>query len=382
MRQGGFCIKRLFSFLVVFTIVLVLKPTANAQVEMPSVSAQCACVVERKTGRVICAKNEQQRVSMASTTKIMTALLLCENADLSDTAVVTDAMVRVEGSSMGLQPGDTVHYRDLLYGMMLASGNDAANATALLLDGSLPAFAERMNRRAEQIGMKNTHFVTPSGLDDPEHYSTAADMAMLTVEALKHPAFAEAVASRTETLEYGNPPYKRSLTNHNRLLSALSICDGVKTGFTKKSGRCLVSSAKDGDNGVVVVTLNDPDDWQDHKDLISYGLSQLESRQAPKPLLTPVTVVGGQQTTVDVQAEPISLSLLPGDHADVTVDVELSPALFAPITEGESVGRIVYRLGEQTLATANIYASNTVKSNTTVIRPSFWDWIRRILGSK
>ena len=283
---------------------------------------------------------------------------------------------------MGLQPGDTVHYRDLLYGMLLASGNDAANATACLIDGSLAAFADRMNRRAAEIGMKDTHFVTPSGLDDDEHYSTAYDMALLACTALKNEAFAAAAASQSAVLEYGNPPYRRTLTNHNKLLSALSVCDGVKTGFTKKSGRCLVSSAQDGDAGVVVVTLNAPNDWEDHKALIAFGLSQLESREVPPPDLAPVDVLCGTKDRVCVTAPTVSLSLLPEELAQIETKIELGPAFFAPVSEGDVVGRITYSLNGAVLAETDVVAAESVAADDTIHHRTVWDWLRILLSAK
>ena len=359
-----------------------MAPSVNAERTMPDVSAKYACVVERRTGRLIAGKNEHSHASMASTTKIMTALLLCENTDLDQTAVVTDEMMRVEGSSMGLMPGDTVHYRDLLYGMLLASGNDAANATAILIDGTLTAFADRMNRRAAEIGMNDTHFVTPSGLDDDEHYSTAYDMALLACTALKNEQFAAAAASKSAVLEYGNPPYRRTLSNHNKLLAAMPECDGVKTGFTKKSGRCLVSSAWEGDKGVVAVTLNAPNDWEDHKALVAFGLSRLESREVEPPGLSDMTVLCGDQASLSVSIDRCTLSLLPEDFERITADVELGPTVFAPVSRSDVVGKVVYSLDGDVLKETDIVAEESVALNNTVRRKTVWDWLKIILVSK
>lgn len=234
-------IKRLFSF--AFGILLICRvniPTeADSPREMPAISAKYAVLVEMNTGQLIAEKNGYDKASMASTTKIMTSLLLCELCDLDEEIVATKEMVTVEGSSMGLQEGDRVHYRDLLYGMLLASGNDAANTTAISVAGSIENFAELMNKKAKEFGMTNTHFVTPSGLDDEEHYTTAYDMSKLAVYAMKNADFAEACASKTATLEYGNPPYRRTLTNHNKLLQYYEGAIGIKTGFTKNRGGVL-----------------------------------------------------------------------------------------------------------------------------------------------
>ena len=372
--------KRWICLLTTAALLLACVQSVSAA-DLPDVSAACACVVERQTGRLIAGKNEHKRASMASTTKIMTALILCETADLDATAVISEEMVRVEGSSMGLLAGDTVHYRDLLYGMMLASGNDAANATAILLAGSQAAFAEKMNARAALIGMTDTHFVTPSGLDDEAHYSTAYDMALLAVEALKNPDFAAAVSSKSATLCYGNPPYRRTLTNHNRLLAAFSLCDGVKTGFTKKSGRCLVTSAKEGDKGVVAVTLNAPNDWEDHKTLLRFGLDRLESREVAPPDLSNRPVVGGQRPA-RLSVSAVTLALLPDDFDRLTAEVELAPTLFAPLASGEEVGRVRWKLADTIVAEAAITVVEEVKNNKSKRTLSLWDWIRALIGSQ
>ena len=222
--------------------------------------AKAAVLMDAQTGRVLFAQNAGLRLPMASTTKIMTALLTLEQGGLDNYFQVDSDAIRVEGSSMGLQEGDSVSLRALAYGMLLASGNDGANAAAVRISGSIPAFVERMNARAAEIGMADTRFATPSGLDDPGHYSTAYDMALLAREALQNPLFAEICAQSKAVVQYGNPPYNRWLTNHNRLLREYPGTIGVKTGFTKASGRCLVSCAERDGVRLIAVTLGCPDD--------------------------------------------------------------------------------------------------------------------------
>lgn len=231
-------------------------------------SAKAAILINGDTGEVIYEQNADTRLPMASTTKIMTALMLCEYGRFDREITVTAEMLRVEGSSMGLLPGDRVDLRDLLYGMLLASGNDAANVTAYVLGGNIDKFVRMMNQRAQELGLVNTHFETPSGLDGDEHYTTARDLARLAMFAMKNEEFRTAASSKTATLEYGNPPYRRTLSNHNKLLKIFDGAVGVKTGFTKKSGRCLVSAAQRDGKFVIAVTLNDPNDWEDHKELL------------------------------------------------------------------------------------------------------------------
>ncbi|HCC34391.1 MAG TPA: D-alanyl-D-alanine carboxypeptidase, partial [Ruminococcaceae bacterium] len=220
------------------------------------ISAASAVLIEPVTGRVLFEKNKDERRSMASTTKIMTALLAAESGRLEEPFTVTSQMINVEGTSMGLKSGDQVTLSALVYGMMLASGNDAANAAAVFLGGTQSGFAKLMNARAREIGMTGTNFVTPSGLDDDEHYTTAHDMALLAAEAMKNPVFLKAASSLSAQVQIGNPPIKRTYSNHNRLLREYKGANGVKTGFTKKSGRCLVSSAERDGISLIAVTLH------------------------------------------------------------------------------------------------------------------------------
>ena len=260
-------VQKFTALILLFTALFASFPAvAHAEEKLPSVSAKSAILINADTGAVLYAKNEKERLPMASTTKIMTALIALETAALDDRCVtITDEMVRVEGSSMGLQAGDQLSLTSLAAGMLVVSGNDAANSVAIAISGSKEDFAEKMNRRAKDIGMNDTHFVTPSGLDDEAHYSTAYDMALLATIALANPDFAEIVKEKKYTIPYISPEQSRRFSNHNRLLSMYEGCIGVKTGFTKKSGRCLVSAAERDGIRLVAVTLNAPDDWNDHQ---------------------------------------------------------------------------------------------------------------------
>ena len=203
----------------------------------------------------------------------MTALtVLREGGDLDRSFTIPPEACGIEGTSIYLQPGETLTVRDLLYALLLSSANDAATALALCCSGSIPAFADRMNRIAEQLGLENTHFVNPHGLDHPEHYSTARDLALIAAAAFEDVNFREIVSTRRYLIPAPDGG-RRILTNHNKLLSRYSDCVGVKTGFTKKSGRCLVSAAERDGVLLISVTLNDPNDWNDHTLLLDYGFS-------------------------------------------------------------------------------------------------------------
>lgn len=343
-----FKLKFFLSFICILALVFCGVPVYAAEL---SVSAKAAVVINADTKEVLYSKNAHSRLSMASTTKIMTALLLAEQNTPDKWLVTTNEMVTVEGSSMGLKAGDTVTYYSLLVGMLLSSGNDAANTTAIALAGSTSKFAEMMNKRATQIGMTNTNFVTPSGLDDENHYSTAFDMALLAAEALKNETFKEVASSSKITVRYGNPPYNRTLTNHNRLLNEYKYCIGVKTGFTKKSGRCLVSAAEKDGCRVIAVTLNDPDDWDDHKKLLDFGLSSVTSCDATYNFENnTVSVVGGDKNRVKVATDSFIYTKTKSSNTDVTAKVSILPFLYADAYPGMSVGFIEYYHGDNLIA--------------------------------
>ena len=347
--------------ILVFSFLLYLVyPIAKAEF---SVSAKAAIVIAADTLEVLYEKSANQKLPMASTTKIMTALLLAEQPDLSKTVKTTKQMVTVEGSSMGLLEGDTVSYRDLLYGMLLASGNDAANTTAYVLAGSVQGFAKMMNEKAAELGMKNTSFVTPSGLDDENHYTTAYDLALLTAAALKNSAFRTACSSKSAVLYYGNPPYRRTLTNHNKLLGNYEGIIGVKTGFTKKSGRCLVTAAEGEGKRVIAVTLNDPDDWNDHRKLLDYGLEKTVVTEFKNYDVTDVLpIVCGTADLVRIKCEQAKICTAVGTENEIKRKIILPKFIYAPISAGEKVGEIEYYFKDTLVKTSDIFSVADVES--------------------
>jgi len=374
-------LKKLISVFAVFAVLLASFSLKAYSVDLSQISAKYAVLVDATTGSVIYGKNEHQKASMASTTKIMTALILCEQADLNKEITVTEAMVRVEGSSMGLLEGDRAHYKDLLYGLLLASGNDAANAIALSIGGSFENFADMMNERAKQIGMSNTNFVTPSGLDDENHYTTAYDMALLACEAMKNKDFADACSSKYAQLEYGNPPYKRTLRNHNKLLKLYDKFIGIKTGFTKKSGRCLVSCAEENGKKVIAVTLNAPDDWNDHIKLLDFGIQSLETRIVEYKSVLPDLKVVGSDSNLSVEVDKVELSMLPCDFDKITYNVCLPDVVFAPIKSGDVVGNVMTFVNGKEVAKLNCTAIDDINSNNNKLKRDFEFWFKRMFSA-
>ena len=369
-------------FLCFFTTLLLLSilpfASSNAVAEGLSVSAKAAVLIEADTGRVLFAKNKDMQLPMASTTKILTALITLESNNLDELFVVDEKAIQVEGSSMGLQKGDSASLRTLACGMLLPSGNDAANAAAVRIGGSIAEFAAMMNQRAAAIGMTNSHFVTPSGLDDEQHYSTAHDMAKLARVALKNNAFQDICSRNIAKVEFGNPPYERWLKNHNRLLNEYKGAIGVKTGFTKKSGRCLVSAAERDGVTLIAVTLNAPNDWQDHTLMFNYGFNDVKPQQYDvKYEEIQLNVVGGKSDKVGVV--PLTSTMVNVEKnklQDITQKVIAEHFYYAPIQAGDVVGKIELYLDGEEIGTATLIAAEDVQRDITEIKYSLWDKIK------
>lgn len=338
-------LKRICAFLLVLFIPI------TAFAAPISVSAQSAVVINSADNSVIYSKNAYSPMSMASTTKIMTCLLACESTRLNDTVVITDEMLAgTEGSLIYLKSGDKITLYDLAVGAMLASGNDAANAVAFSLSGSIADFVALMNKKATSIGMKNTAFVTPSGLDEKNHHSTAYDMALLTSYAMKNSRFSEICSMKSAQITINGE--KQTVYNHNKLLSSDNNFVGVKTGFTEKAGRCLVSAYNYNGNMIITVTLNAPDDWVDHKRLVAFAKKQFKTKKDNKTFA--LDVVGAPKNTVQC-----------GYEYDVTVyknvDIRLYyyPFVYAPLKCGDTVGECKIYSNNSLIKTVDI----TVREN-------------------
>ena len=324
-------------------------------------SAAAYILYDPDTGAILAEQNAYERRSMASTTKIMTALLFCEDGALNRLVKVQPKSVCVEGTSVGLKGGDIIPRENLLYGLLLESGNDAANVIAAEISGGNEKFAAKMNEKAAKIGMKNTHFVTPSGLDDKEHYTCCYDMALLAAKAMENPDFRKACSTLTYRSIYNNETTVRTYTNHNRLLRELEGCVGIKTGFTKKSGRCLVSACERNGKRLIAVTLNAGDDWNDHKSLYKYGFEQYEYVTLPSDFnFNSVAVAAGDKTRADISCEQINVMLQKSAQGRVHYVINLPSFVYAPVHCGDVLGTVEYYCGSKRIATAKITAQSMV----------------------
>ena len=279
-------------------------------------------------------KSKRRKKSLiASTTKIMTALVICEQTNVLDRVKIPKEAVGIEGSSMYLKEGEVLTVQELLYGLMLQSGNDAAVALAIYCGGTVEGFTELMNDKAHRLGMTQSHFTNPNGLDSPGNYSTARDMAILTAYAMQNPIFAQTVSTKTITIG------ERCLRNHNKLLWQLEGANGVKTGYTNAAGRILISSVTRMGRQLIAVTFNAPDDWQDHKTLIEDGFSRFTVQQLVRQgqTLGQLELAGGQEASVDlIAAEDFSYSLAQGER--VTISLPEAGFAYAPVAEGQEAG--------------------------------------------
>lgn len=334
------------------------------------VSAECAVLIDAHSGRILYQKNMDDRHLIASTTKIMTALVALDRCDPEETVDITSESAGVEGSSMYLEAGQRRTCAELLTGLMLMSGNDAAVALALHCSGSVEAFVAEMNRKAEALGLSDTSFENPHGLDGDRHYSTARDMALLAVAAMKDERFAAIVSQKIGRVG------DISVRNHNKLLWLIDGCEGVKTGFTKSAGRCLVSSTSRDGRRLIAVTLNAPGDWADHAAMVDYGFSDcFETLSWPKgEQVAEVPVFSGCEPFVGLSvAEDLHVCLTDDEADRVSVDVEIPHNLWAPVRGGAAAGRIVVSLDGREIATASLVTDRAVDELNA--RPDSW-WER------
>lgn len=322
-------------------------------------SAQSAIVIELKYGNVLYEKNAHSRATMASTTKIMTALCAIEEGDMDKKVRVHDSAVGVEGSSIYLTRGEELTLRELVYGLMLNSGNDAAVAIACAVSGDTKKFAQLMTKKAKEIGAENTQFKNPNGLDEDGHYTTAYDLAKITAYAMKNEEFRKIVSTYQTTIT--GPEGKRYLTNHNKLLKRMEGCTGVKTGFTKKSGRCLVSSCERDGMEVVAVTLNAPDDWNDHIEMTDYAYTKLIKKTIVKEGESFGTVPVQKGTSNGVEAVCQDTFWVPALADKCYVSVYEAPKeLAAPVKEGTQIAALKVYMGKDEIAAVPIVAAKSV----------------------
>lgn len=345
--------KRLFCLILVCFFICIKPMCVNAL----GLSAECACVIDAATGRVIYERNMNKQHTMASTTKIMTALVALENSPLDKVITVSKNAAGEEGTSLYLKVGQKVTMEDLLYGLMLQSGNDAAIAIAEGVSGSVEEFANLMNKRAKEIGANNSSFKNPNGLDEEGHYTTAYDLALITKEAMKNAKFSEIVSTKSKTIL----DCTQTVSNHNKMLRMYEGCIGVKTGFTKKSGRCLVTAAEREGVKLIAVTLNAPNDWNDHKIMLDYGFDKTERFPVILKGMTvnSVAVTDGTMQSVDlISADDFYITENKDEKLkNITVECQIPSRVSAPVKKGEVIGKMIISYKDIPQKTIDLTAS-------------------------
>ena len=343
---------KILSFLLIFSSCLPFFAIFSAAKENEnlSISASAFCLIDAESKRVLYGKNENVRMSMASTTKIMTAIIALESKiPLSSEVCIPKQAVGIEGSSIYLTEGEKISLEALLYGLLLSSANDAATAIAITVAGSEDAFVDLMNKKAISLGLENTHFKNPHGLYNAEHYSTAKDLSILMAYCMKNENFAF-ISGCSKKVFPSSDGGTRVMINHNKLLGYNVGVIAGKTGFTKKSGRCLISCAKRDELTLICATLDAPDDWNDHQKLYDFGFSHYK-RANFSAIMLDIPLVSGNTQSVSVTSSDVSL-LLPREYSEVEIVIEAPQFLFAGPSKGEEIGRVVYLYEDKILATS------------------------------
>ena len=352
--------------------------------QLPTINSRAYVVIDRKSNTILVGKNENQKKKMASTTKIMTALVVIEHVNLSDIVEISKKAASTGGSRLGLKTGDKITISDLLYGLMMRSGNDAAVALAEYVAGSISDFANLMNEKANSLGLSNTHFVTPHGLDEDEHYTTAYELALLSNYAMNNEIFAKIVGTKNYTITING--YPKVLTNTNELLGVLNGVYGIKTGFTNGANRCLVTCCKRSNMDIICVVLGaDTKKYRttDSVKLIEYTFNNFTYVNIEEILSNyfeiwkrekfhTITIAKGVSNHLDITFEELPYSSIPirNDLIDkLHVYINYESNLNAPIIKGTSIGTMTLELEGTTIYYSNIFI------NTDIERKNVFDYL-------
>lgn len=362
--------RTLFNLLVGLFLALPLAMPAGA---VPLIGARAAILIDGDTGQILYGVNPHEQRAPASTTKVMSSLVALTHGKLTDLVTVSERASGIEGSSIYLEKGEKLSLEQLLYGVLLESGNDATAAVAEHIGGSVPGFVKLMNEKAMELGLKDTHFSNPHGLPAKDHYTSAYDLAMITKEALSNPTFAMISGTRTKNIP-GNGKIKvRTLFNHNKLLNYFPGATGGKTGYTSQAGRCFVGSARRNGRFVIEVILDSPTMWKDAEALLNYGLDEFNSYPvaAGGSVFGTVRVTKGNARAVKgVVNAPLFVSVPKGIEPQVTTQVDLSRSVEAPVKAGQVVGHCTILNGNVPMAVVPLRAAEDVP-----LAPPIWRFL-------
>jgi D-alanyl-D-alanine carboxypeptidase (penicillin-binding protein 5/6) len=349
--------------------------TASVQGKAASlVQAREAVLIDEGSGRILYALNSSQPVPMASLTKVMTALLVLENGYLDQKVYISSMAAETGESTVSLEPGEILSRRQLLYALLLSSANDAATALAESVAGSEDNFVAMMNRRAQELGLNDTHFSNSHGLNAPDHYSSAYDLAVLSRKAMTDPVFQQIVATKSAVLPWAGNPWPRFLINQNRLLFRYSGAIGIKTGYTRQAGNCVIGEAQRGSLRLIAVVMHSPDVYDDIENLLNYGFNNYQAYDIDGSLQpVSVKVSGGLEPAVDARPErQLMAAVLPGEERELSYKTAVLPAVAAPIKQGAVLGDINIFLDGSQIGAVDLVATSDIPA-----RPGFW---ARMLG--
>lgn len=352
-----------------------IQSSNSENITEPTINSRAAIVYERSSGKILYGKEENEKRKMASTTKIMTAIVVLENTNLDDIVTISSKAAGTGGSRLGLHKDDKISIQDLLYGLLLCSGNDAAVALAEHTGGDLSNFANMMNSKATSLGLSSTHFVTPHGLDDDNHYTTAYELALITNYALKNETFAKFVKTKTYTISINNHP--KTLSNTNELLGNLDGVYGVKTGFTNGANRCLVTAVKRNNMDIICIVLGadtKKDRTKDSINLINYSFNNFKMVNIKEKITNEFInwkicnssnfrVKKGISGSVDIIIQDIPYDFFPikcNQTDDMSIYIYCNTELTAPLPSSSTLGYLAVSVNNQTVLTLNLYNSNSI----------------------
>ncbi|HWP96226.1 MAG TPA: D-alanyl-D-alanine carboxypeptidase family protein [Syntrophomonadaceae bacterium] len=360
---------RILCLLIVLIFVTNVFPVSAAQKAPPAKGAypqplgRTAIVMDAGSGRVLYSNNDHQRMPPASVTKIMTALLVVENGDLDKEVQVSEHAAKTPESSIYLQPGEVLTRWQLLFACMLHSANDAATALAESVAGNEPAFVAMMNQRAQQLGLQDTHFCNPHGLETSGHYTSAYDLAIITRQALTNASFRQVVATRNILIPWAGHSENRSLWNQNRLLYRYPQAIGVKTGYTKQAGNCVVGAAQRGDMVLIAISMNSPQVYEDLEQMLDYGFThyQLVTIEKSSQVAVQVNVVMGEAPSVNASlASDLVAAVTPEEKQLLSYKVCPTTQVLAPVKAGDIVGTCQIFLRGTEIGRVNLLATGSV----------------------
>jgi len=358
-------LKRFFIFLLtLFTFYWGISGVAFAALEL---SAKSAILIDASSGRVLFEKNAHESLPQASTTKITTALIALEQAKLTKRIRVPDNFVNPGESNIYLEPGEVQTLEDLMYALLLKSANDAAEAIAIGIAGSEEKFVAMMNERVRELGLKNTHYTNPHGLHNDDHYTSAYDLAMIAREALKHKEFQDIIVTNRHLLSWPGHDYSRVVYNANKLLKTYEGADGVKNGYTKQAGNCLVGSATRDGMQLIAVVLHSNGMYDEVSALLDYGFQNYQKKNfyGSRQLIKDIMVEGGKTEQIRVFTKsPVSVALRDSEIDQVHPKIYLPDSIKAPVKAGQRLGAVVIQINKDMTVTTELIAGDSVNQKS------------------